>query len=103
VWQKQGALYALYVSGVYITNLPEDGFADKFLGARNAVFWGGVIIATGNLTIGLTTGKPGFYAGLILNCIGTGLLKPNVSTMVGSLYGKMIPGEIVHFLFIMSE
>lgn len=88
---EAGALYALYVSGVYITNLPGGWIADKFLGARNAVFWGGVIIAVGNLLIGLTSGRPGFYAGLLLNCIGTGLLKPNVSTMVGSLYGKDDP------------
>ncbi|MEP7321858.1 MAG: peptide MFS transporter [Saprospiraceae bacterium] len=88
---EAGALYALYVSGVYITNLPGGWVSDKFLGARNSVFWGGVIIAAGNLLIGLTTGKPGFYAGLLFNCIGTGLLKPNVSTMVGSLYSKDDP------------
>ncbi len=88
---EAGALYALYVSGVYITNLPGGWVADKFLGARNSVFWGGVFIALGNLLIGLTTGKSGFYVGLLLNCIGTGLLKPNVSTMVGSLYSKDDP------------
>ncbi|MBK9678822.1 MAG: peptide MFS transporter [Saprospiraceae bacterium] len=88
---EAGALYALYVSGVYITNLPGGWISDKFLGARNAVFFGGVLIAAGNLLIGLTTAKSGFYTGLLFNCIGTGLLKPNVSTMVGSLYGKDDP------------
>lgn len=89
--KEAGALYALYVSGVYFTNLPGGWISDRFLGARNSVFWGGVIIALGNLTLGLTTGKPLFYLGLFLNCIGTGLLKPNVSTMVGSLYEEKDP------------
>jgi proton-dependent oligopeptide transporter, POT family len=88
---EAGALYALYVSGVYFTNLPGGWISDKYLGARNSVFWGGVIIACGNLMIGLTTGKPFFYLGLLLNCLGTGLLKPNVSTMVGSLYSESDP------------
>lgn len=88
---EAGALYALYVSGVYFTNLPGGWISDKFLGARNSVFWGGVIIACGNLVLGLTTGRPLFYLGLFLNCIGTGLLKPNVSTMVGSLYADKDP------------
>jgi len=89
--EEAGALYALYVAGVYMTNLPGGWIADKLLGARNSVFWGGVLIASGNILIGLTTGKPGFYVGLLLNCIGTGLLKPNVSTMVGSLYAPKDP------------
>ena len=82
-----GALYGTYVALVYMTNLPGGWIADKFLGARNAVFWGGVIIAAGNLC--LTFSSPlMFYVGLGCIAIGTGLLKPNVSTMVGSLYGK---------------
>lgn len=88
---EAGALYAMYVSGVYLTNLPGGWIADKILGARNAVFVGGVIIALGNILIGLNTGEAGFYIALLLNCVGTGLLKPNVSTMVGSLYA---PGDI---------
>lgn len=84
--EEAAALYALYVSGVYMTNLPGGWISDKILGARNSVFWGGIIIAAGNLLIGLTASKTGFYAGLLFNAIGTGLLKPNVSTMVGSLY-----------------
>jgi POT family proton-dependent oligopeptide transporter len=83
---EAGALYGLYTALVYMTNLPGGWIADKFLGAKNAVFYGGIIIAVGNLLLsipGLTT----FYFGLAGVAIGTGLLKPNVSTMVGSLYG----------------
>jgi POT family proton-dependent oligopeptide transporter len=87
---KAGALYGLYTALVYMTNLPGGWIADKFLGARNAVFWGGVIIALGNFC--LTFSSPSmFYVGLGFIAIGTGLLKPNVSTMVGSLYGEKDP------------
>jgi POT family proton-dependent oligopeptide transporter len=83
---EAAAIYAVYTSVVYMTNLPGGWIADKFLGARNAVFYGGCLIALGNLTIAIPMGFGGFIAGLALNAIGTGLLKPNVSTMVGSLY-----------------
>ena len=84
---EAGALYGLYTATVYMTNLPGGWIADKFIGARNAVFYGGVIIALGNAC--LATGNTTlFYVGLGLIAIGTGLLKPNVSTMVGSLYPK---------------
>src|SRR5690606_15254495 len=84
---EAGALYGLYTAVVYMTNLPGGWIADKFIGARNAVFYGGIIIALGNAC--LATGNSGlFYVGLGLIAIGTGLLKPNVSTMVGSLYAQ---------------
>ena len=85
---EAGALYALYTAIVYMTNLPGGWIADKFIGARNAVFYGGCIIAAGNLMLAAPIGLPGFYAGLTLIAIGTGLLKPNVSTMVGALYSQ---------------
>lgn len=83
---EAGALYGLYTAVVYMTNLPGGWIADKFIGARNAVFYGGIIIALGNLMLAAPFGAPSFFAGLGLIAIGTGLLKPNVSTMVGSLY-----------------
>jgi proton-dependent oligopeptide transporter, POT family len=85
---EAGALYGLYTAVVYMTNLPGGWIADKFIGARNAVFYGGIIIALGNLMLAAPFGPPSFYAGLGLIAIGTGLLKPNVSTMVGSLYSQ---------------
>ena len=85
---EAGALYALYTAIVYMTNLPGGWIADKFIGARNAVFYGGIIIALGNLMLAAPIGLPGFYMGLALIAIGTGLLKPNVSTMVGALYSQ---------------
>ena len=82
---KSGAIYGLYASMVYMSNLPGGWIADRILGPRKSVLYGGIIIACGHFSMalpGLTT----FYLGLGLIVIGTGLLKPNVSTMVGGLY-----------------
>jgi len=85
-----GAVYGLYTSMVYLLTLPGGWVADNLWGQRKAVFVGGVIIAAGHFTlaaplIGLPQ-LPSFYLGLLLIVLGTGLLKPNVSTMVGDLY-----------------
>ena len=85
-----GAVYGLYTSMVYLLTLPGGWVADNLWGQRKAVFVGGVIIAAGHFTlaaplIGLPQ-LPTFYLGLLFIVLGTGLLKPNVSTMVGDLY-----------------
>ncbi len=82
---KAGAIYGLYVAGVYLSALPGGWVADRILGKQDAVFWGGIIIALGHfaLALGSTTL---FYVGLVLIVLGTGLLKPNVSAVVGDLY-----------------
>jgi POT family proton-dependent oligopeptide transporter len=79
------AIYGLYVSSVYLMALPGGWIADRILGQRNAVFVGGCIIASGHFCMALPT-VPTFYLGLCLIACGTGLLKPNVSAMVGDLY-----------------
>ena len=85
-----GAVYGLYTSMVYLLTLPGGWVADKLWGQRRAVFVGGCVIALGHFTlaaplIGLPD-LPTFFLGLLFIVIGTGLLKPNVSTMVGDLY-----------------
>jgi POT family proton-dependent oligopeptide transporter len=85
-----GAVYGLYTSMVYLFTLPGGWIADNLWGQRRAVFVGGIIIALGHFTmaaplIGLPD-LPTFYLGLLFIVLGTGLLKPNVSTMVGDLY-----------------
>ena len=82
---KAGAIYGLYTSLVYLVSLPGGWIADRITGQRRATLWGGVFIALGEYGLAipkLTT----FYTGLALIVIGTGLLKPNISTMVGALY-----------------
>lgn len=82
-----GVIYGIYTALVYMTNLPGGWIADRFIGARQAVFYGGIIIMLGHISL-IFNGLPFFYFGLFLVIIGTGLLKPNVSTMVGGLYSK---------------
>ena len=84
------SLYGTYTMFVYLTNLPGGLIADKILGARLAVFIGGIIIACGHFSM-VFPSITFFYLGLSLIAIGTGFLKPNISTMVGSLYGEDDP------------
>jgi POT family proton-dependent oligopeptide transporter len=79
------AIYGLYTAGVYLAALPGGWVADRFLGARRSVWYGGLVIACGHFTLAIPRVEC-FYLGLMLVVIGTGLLKPNVSTMVGELY-----------------
>jgi POT family proton-dependent oligopeptide transporter len=82
---KAGPIYALYVSSVYLLSLPGGWVADRVLGLRRAVFAGGVIIMAGHICLAMPS-MTTFYLGLVLIAVGTGLLKPNVSALVGKLY-----------------
>jgi len=79
------AIYGLYTAAVYVVALPGGWIADRLLGLRRAVFWGGVVIAVGHFTLAIPH-VIAFYMGLTLIVIGTGLLKPNISAIVGDLY-----------------
>jgi proton-dependent oligopeptide transporter, POT family len=82
---KAGAVYGLYTATGYLLCLPGGWIADRIMGQRYAVFVGGIIIALGHFTMAVPRIET-FYLGLALIVVGTGLLKPNVSTMVGCLY-----------------
>ena len=82
---KATSIYGIYTGAVYFTNVFGGLLADNLLGARLAVLIGGIIIACGHFSLAFQA-LPSFYAGLFLVAIGTGLLKPNVSVMVGQLY-----------------
>ncbi len=82
---EAGAIYGLYTFGVYALALPGGWIADRLLGQRKAVLWGGIIIAAGHFVL-VIPNQQTFYLGLALIAIGTGLLKPNVSAIVGDLY-----------------
>jgi len=81
------AIYGLYTMFVYLLALPGGWLADKFLGLQKAIWYGGIIIALGHFSMAIP-GNNTFYLGLILIVIGTGLLKPNISSIVGGLYGE---------------
>ncbi len=84
---KATSIVGWYGFGVYAAAIPGGWIADRLLGQFRSVFVGGVIIALGHFSMAIPTVHT-FYLGLCLIVIGTGLLKPNVSTMVGSLYDK---------------
>ena len=90
---EASAIVGIYASLVYLSSLPGGWIADRWLGLRRAIMSGAVLITLGHLSIGLsgfagqgTTGKLCFFAGLVLIVMGTGLLKPNISAIVGDLY-----------------
>ncbi len=80
-----GAIYGLYTSMVYMACLPGGWVADRFIGPRRAVLYGGILIALGHFSMAVPM-LATFYLGLFLIVIGTGLLKGNVSVIVGQLY-----------------
>jgi POT family proton-dependent oligopeptide transporter len=83
------AIYGIYTAAVYLVALPGGWIADRLLGAQRAVFFGGIFIMTGHFVLAVPS-VYSFFLGLLLVVLGTGLLKPNVSAMVGELYA---PGD----------
>ena len=83
--KKAAAIYGTYTMSVYLLSILGGFIADNFIGARRSVLIGGIIIACGHFAMAFSA-QSTFFAGLVLIALGTGLLKPNISTMVGSLY-----------------
>jgi len=84
------ALVAIYGSSVYLLSVLGGWLADRIIGARRSVLYGGMVIAAGHVF--LTVPQALFsYLGIVLVALGTGLLKPNVSSMVGELYDRDDP------------
>jgi POT family proton-dependent oligopeptide transporter len=79
------AIYGLYTAAVYLACLPGGWLADRLLGAQKSVWYGGIVIAAGHFVLAIPRPEA-FYIGLILVVLGTGLLKPNISAIVGELY-----------------
>ena len=86
-WSREEALrlYAIYTGLVYLTPILGGIIADKFLGYRNAVVLGALLMTLGHGALALET-ESMFYTGLGLLILGNGFFKPNISTIVGQLY-----------------
>jgi POT family proton-dependent oligopeptide transporter len=82
---EANAIYGIYVGFVYFMVVPGGWIADNILGHQKAVLIGAIIIALGHFTLAIPLEQT-FFLGLILIVLGTGLLKGNISTIVGSLY-----------------
>src|ERR1041384_6447694 len=85
--EKGGAILGWYGFGVYATAILGGWAADRVWGQYRSVLIGGIIIALGHFSMAIPTIAT-FYLGLCLIMTGTGLLKPNASTMVGALYDE---------------
>jgi len=81
------AVYGTYTSMVYLLSLPGGWLADRVIGQRRAVLYGGILIASGHFSLAFPSPMT-FFLGLALVVLGTGLLKPNISVIVGQLYAE---------------
>jgi POT family proton-dependent oligopeptide transporter len=88
-WTKASALelYGWYTMLVYVMSIPGGIVADKFLGQKKSVLYGAIILVAGHGILAIEQ-MWAFYTGLALIIFGVGMLKPNISTMVGGLYKK---------------
>ncbi len=86
---KATVIFGIYTSFVYLGGLPGGWVADRFIGAQQAILYGGIIIMCGHFVLAIPSTNS-FFIGLLLVIIGTGLLKPNISAVLGDLY---LPGD----------
>src|SRR5216110_3267668 len=82
------SIVGIYAACVYLASLPGGWIADRWLGLRRSIWYGGIFIALGHLSIAASIkfAHSAFFIGLIFIVLGTGLLKPNISAIVGDLY-----------------
>ena len=79
------SFYGTYTMFVYLTSIPGGWIADKFIGQKKAVMVGGLLLCIGHGILAVDA-QWAFFSGLVFIVLGVGLLKPNISTMVGGLY-----------------
>jgi len=79
------AIYGLYSGSVYFMGLPGGWLADRLFGGQKAIWYGGIVIMIGHIILAIPHDSS-FFIGLVFVVLGTGLLKPNITTMVGQLY-----------------
>jgi len=93
--------YGLIQAFIYAMAFVGGLFADKIFGFRKSVFWGGILMAIGTFTMAVP-GAFFFYLGISILIVGNGFFKPNISTMVGSLYRKDDPRRDAGFSLFYS-
>lgn len=82
------SIMSIYGSLVYMSGIIGGWLADRILGTSKSVFYGGVLIMLGHIALAVPGSKALFFISMILIVLGTGLLKPNVSSMVGEIYSE---------------
>ena len=82
------SIMAIYGSLVYMSGIIGGWIADRLLGSSRTIFWGGVLIMIGHLILALPGTVSTLFISMVFLVLGTGLLKPNVSSIVGDLYSE---------------
>lgn len=85
------AIMSIYGSLVYMSGIIGGWFADRIFGESKAIFYGGILIMLGHIALAIPGSVPLFFVSMVLIVLGTGLLKPNVSSVVGELYSENDP------------
>ncbi|SDR94438.1 peptide MFS transporter [Microlunatus soli] len=80
------SLIAVYGSAIYLAAIAGGWVSDRLLGARRSTLLGGLLIMCGHVCLALPAGRPALFASMIFIVLGTGLLKPTISSSVGDLY-----------------
>lgn len=97
------AIYGLYTASVYFMGLPGGWIADRLIGSQQAIWYGGIVIMCGHIVLAIPSEQT-FFLGLILVVLGTGLLKPNITAVVGQLYSsedtRRDSGYALYYMFI---
>jgi proton-dependent oligopeptide transporter, POT family len=82
------SIMSIYGSLVYMSGVIGGWLADRIFGTSKAVFYGGILIMFGHIALAIPGSVSMFFVSMVLIVLGTGLLKPNVSTVVGELYSE---------------
>jgi POT family proton-dependent oligopeptide transporter len=82
------SIMSIYGSLVYMSGIIGGWLADRIFGTSKAVFYGGVLIMFGHILLAIPGNATLFFASMIMIVLGTGLLKPNVSSIVGEIYSE---------------
>lgn len=86
--ETSAAVYGLYTAAVYLLSLPGGWLADNIFGQQKSIWYGGILIMIGHLVLAIPGSQMIFFIGLGFVAVGTGFLKPNISSIVGDLYGN---------------
>ena len=82
------SIMSIYGSLVYMSGVIGGWLADRIFGTSKAVFYGGILIMFGHIALAIPGSLPLFFVSMVLIVLGTGLLKPNVSSVVGEIYAE---------------
>lgn len=82
------SIMSIYGSLVYMSGIIGGWLADRIFGTSKAVFYGGVLIMFGHILLAIPGNATLFFSSMIMIVLGTGLLKPNVSSIVGEIYSE---------------